>query len=190
MRQFTHVCYFDPETTAKIRAIQKNLFDLTGSRTSFEVWRPHLTVGAEIYIEDDKLQQYYLDLQKIADQFGKMKVQLGGYSFRDNWTGLKPPGFNHFAVFLDVAKNEELELLAAKIKPIVSPFPKYFDIGNPYKPRVTLAFRDLSEVGLLKAKNFLADKPLAREGLFDGFSIAEGSYQSKYSEVKRFKFHS
>ena len=57
------VAYLDQSLTKKVRAVQEELFTLTGSRACIDLWEPHITVGSGVMIPDEKESDFLKSLE-------------------------------------------------------------------------------------------------------------------------------
>src|SRR3989344_8688832 len=108
---FSIVIYFDKKLNHKVRNIQKELFNLTGSRACLDLWKPHFTIGAGVRLEDKRLNFLYKDIEKNLKGIKSFKVKIKDYCFMDNWIGGKLKGFTKYVVYLNIIKNKELQKL-------------------------------------------------------------------------------
>ena len=128
------VIYLDDELTQKIRAIQKKLFDLTGSKTCLDLWEPHITIGAGVEINNKDTNSFCEDIERAIKDFKPFKVELKNYGFMDDWMGGKLEGFTKYVVYINVIKNKELQNLFEAIKRVTDKRDLFYCPISLYKP--------------------------------------------------------
>jgi 2'-5' RNA ligase len=187
MYNFSIISYLDPVLTKKVRKIQKDIFDITGSKACLEMWEPHITVGPGINIKDKGLADFCKSIERIALLHSLFKVQIKNYGFMDNWAGGNLPGHTKYVIYLDVIINEELLRLADDIKELTEKNPGVYYKPWPYAPHLTLAYKDLTKEGFMKIKSLLEYKKLNTKTVIDHFALAKQDTNGQWKTFKKFK---
>jgi 2'-5' RNA ligase len=185
VNRYPLISYLDTDLTAKVRALQHKLRDLTGSQASLRDWDPHLTVGSEIWLDDQDLDAYAEELAHAANDIKPFKVQIYDFGFIDNWSGGKLPGNTPYGVYLHVEVTAELRQLIEALAPVTAKHRVYYQLPRPYLLHVTLAFRDLNKEGYQLAKETLAGQTFSEDTLVDSFSIAKMNPSGRNVEARR-----
>jgi len=185
---FSIIIYLDKKLNQKVRDIQRELFNLTGSRACLDLWKPHLTIGAGVRVDDKKLGSLYKDIKENLKGIKPFKVKIKDYGFMNNWMSGKLKGFTKYVAYLDVIKNKELQKLFNILKKNVTDKREifYWPISK-YDPHITAAFKDLEHKGFLKAKKFLNNKKFEDELTIDHIALVKENPDESWTEYKRFK---
>jgi 2'-5' RNA ligase len=185
MNRYPLITYLDSKLTAKVRVLQQQLLTLTGSEASLRDWDPHISVGSEVWLRDEQVGEYANQLQSATSMVAPFNVPVAGFGFIDNWSGGKLPGNTPYGVYLHVQVTPELQALADAVEPVVNRLKLYFKRPQPYRPHITLAFRDLTAEGYQKAVAALHDQSFSETAHIDSFSIAIMNRNGKNNEVQR-----
>jgi 2'-5' RNA ligase len=188
MHRYPLVAYLDPALTAKVRALQTKLRELTGSEASLRDWDPHISIGSEVWMQDNEVGEYVSELEAATAGIKPLNVPVAGFGFIDNWSGGKLPGNTPYGIFLRVEVTPDLQALADAVEPVANKRKLYFKRPHPYHPHVTLAFRDLTAAGYKKAVALLESQSFAETAHIDSYSIAKMNPDGKNSEAIRIKF--
>lgn len=189
MYNFAFISHFDVSVTNKIRELQRELSILTASKASLEKNEPHLTVGDEIFVKETDLENLYGNLQKIARDFSPVSIKVEGFDSMDDWKGGSLP-YTPYVVYLKVLEYSNLEKIVSEIKKVTDNYNKKYYQPYPYKPHITLAYKDLTKEGFDKAKEYLLDKNFSELAVIDHFSLAVKGNEGKWVEFKRFDLDS
>jgi 2'-5' RNA ligase len=181
------VSYLDADISARIYELQQKVSDITGSRTCVDYNKPHITVGSEVFVDPDEHADLVTRLEKVARGTSPCSISVSGFGFMDNWSGGALPGHTKFAVYLKVVDCWCLEHLANRIKEEVTVhYPKYYEVSFPYKPRVTLAYKDLTCEGFEKAKEYLTQGVFVADTVMHDIAIAHKNEQGTRVLAQRF----
>lgn len=187
MHRFPTISYLDEQTTKAVRALQKELFTLTGSRACLDLWAPHLTVGDGFAVEDEKLEEFYDDLRKAVSDLKPFKLHLKGFSYLNNWIGARLPEITPNVAYVDIVPNQQLLGMAERLRERLSgKWPKFYQQMWPYTPHVTIAYKDLQDDGLEITKKFLKEKDFDRVTIIDHVALAKEGGDKICNEFKRF----
>lgn len=190
MYDFAIISHFDDSFTEEIRELQKEISALTGSKASLEKNNPHLTVGDEILVKESDLENLYRNLQKITEDFSPTSVKIEGFDYLDNWKGGSLP-YTPYVVYLKVTEYFELEKIVSNIKEEVTDnYEKKYHQPYPYKPHITLAYKDLTKEGFDNAKEYLSSKNFSKSTIIDHFSLATKDNKGRWVEFKKFNLGS
>ena len=185
---FSIIIYLDKKLNQKIRDIQRELFNMTGSRACLNLWKPHFTIGAGIRVEDKKLNSLYKEIKENLNGIKSFKVKIKDYGFMDNWMSGKLKGFTKYVVYLGVIKNKKLQKLFNLLKKNVTNKREiFYEPISKYNPHITLAFKDLNYKEFLKAKRFLKNKKFEDELTINHIALAKENPNGSWTEYKRFK---
>ncbi|KHO54851.1 MAG: hypothetical protein QT10_C0011G0032 [archaeon GW2011_AR19] len=185
---FSIIIYLDKKLNQKVRNIQEELSNLTGSKACLDLWKPHFTIGAGVGVEDKKLNSLYKEIKENLKEIKQFKIKIKDYGFMNNWMSGKLKGFTKYVVYLNIMKNKELQKLFNILKRNITDKREIFygPISN-YNPHITLAFKDLDYKGFLKAKKFLKNKKFEDELTINHIALAKENSNESWSEYKRFK---
>ena len=104
----------------------------------------------------------------------------------DNWSGAKL-GLSPYVVYIKPFDYGTLGEVATFFEETIKPlYPAWYDQPWPYNPHITVAYKDLSEEGYGKAKEFLAGKTFEREIVVDNVCLAVEGDDGAWREFKRF----
>jgi 2'-5' RNA ligase len=186
MYKFSIISYFDEKTTKEIRDIQEALSEITGSFGSLTAWTPHITVGSGIVVEENQLEEFYKKIEIFLGGFNSTELKTKEFSFMDNWSGSKL-GFSPYVVYIKPFSYGTLPGIASFFEEELKPqYLTWYDQPWPYKPHITVAYKDLTEEGYNKAQNYLKDKIFEREITIDNVCLAVGDEKGVWKEFKRF----
>ncbi len=188
MKRYTLVAYLDAGLMAKVRAIQREISRLTGSRASLDDWDPHISVGSEVWLRDDELDEYTAQLADAVAETKPFSVNVRDFGFIDNWSGGKLPGNTPYGVYLGIVVAPELQRMVKKIRPVTAPRNLYYDMPWPYHPHLTVAFRDLTKHGYEITKEKYHKSRFNELTTVDSISIARMKASGRNVEARRIGF--
>ena len=187
-KKYSIVCYLGGELHDKVRAMQRELFALTGSRECLDSWEPHFTLGDGIWVDEEGFENAKKAFEEISAGQKKFEVEMKGFGGRTDRTVGDGEITTPFVLWIDVLQNSELLELVERIKEsITSKTELWYRMPQPYMPHVTVAFRDLSEDGYLKGSEFLKDKNIQEIITVDHIALVE-HLPEKDIETVRFQF--
>lgn len=187
MYKFAIISYFDEETTKEVRKVQEALSEITGSKGSLVAWAPHITVGSGIVVEEKQLENLYTQIESFVKNFSVTKIETRDYSFMDNWSGSKL-GLSPYVVYIKPVDYGTLETVASFFEKEIKPnYSAWYDQPWPFRPHITVAYKDLSEEGYKKAQEFLQGKTFERNITIDNVCLAVEGEGGLWEEFKRFK---
>ncbi|MEO1254568.1 MAG: 2'-5' RNA ligase family protein [Bacteroidota bacterium] len=131
---------------------------------------PHITLHMPFKWKKNKLDLLKSVIKKINDQVNPFIINLNGFAF-----------FEPRVVYVDVVKNAELLTLQ---KSVVDICKKNLKLNNanykdrPFKPHVTIGFRDLRKPDFLLAKEYFQLREFEAQ-----FQVTE-AYLMKYDGSK------
>lgn len=189
MSIFPIIIYLNKELEKQVRILQKEISDLTGSTASLDLWKPHITVGSAVQVEDSGLEDFYDDLKEIAHDSELFSIQLDSFDFMEDWSGAKEGIDSPYVVYLKIAHSQQLEDLALLIKECITLERRCtYSMPWPYKPHLMLAFKDLDEDGFKKAKNLLQDRSFKANIQVDHIAIAQQLEGGKCVLFRKWEF--
>ncbi|MCA9324743.1 2'-5' RNA ligase family protein [Candidatus Saccharibacteria bacterium] len=172
--QLSIVSYLDPQATATIRKLQRELSELTGSVASLQSWEPHITVGDGIEIAASVSNEVITQLEVITHHLTPFDVRLQGFSNKQNRYGGKGELTTPYALLMDVVVSQDLKDMVTKIQnEVTNKWEKWYLKPQPYAPHVTLAFRDLGKEGFEKGLAFLSQYELTLETTINHIALVE-----------------
>lgn len=171
--KYSIVSYLDKVATQKILQLQKELSHVTGSIASLTHWEPHITVGDGVDLSSDDLRIFRSQLEEDLIKIKPFKVILDGFIFNDNRTMGVDEKSTPYLIAVDVQQNDSLAELVKTIELMTSNMTRWYNQPIPYKPHVTLAFRDLTEEGYKLGINYIHNKKIHLDSLVDHVSLVE-----------------
>ncbi len=188
MYKFSIVIYLNPVLAKKVRKQQKNVSNATGSRACLKLWKPHFTIGSAVKVSEKNLKKLSADIKEAISHFKAFKISIKNYDFMDDWTGGKLPGHTPYIIYLKVILNKKLSRLAKIVKEKVTDKRiVWYKQPWPYKPHVTLAYKDLSKKGFIKGKEIFKHKKFSEETVVNHISLVKENKAGKWVEYKRYK---
>ncbi len=185
--RFSVVCYLDSDSTNTIRSIQKKLGELTGARASLDLWRPHITVGDGIEIDDRELvavRSAFENSIKNTNSFYISMYDILKIDFREGGVGGTT---TPYGPYLDVVRNDDLLGLVEKTSEVSRQLNKWYFMPSPYHPHCALAFKDLNEEGFIKGARYLDDQTFNIKAKIDHIALVE-MLPNETREFCRFNF--
>ena len=173
MNRYPLIAYLDSDITAKIRGLQEQLRDLTGSRASLRDWDPHISIGSEALLMPHEVGEYVESLKSATKSIRSPSVSISGFGFMDNWSGANLPGNTPYGVYLKVKVTPELQALANAVESVSRCHRLYYKRPDPYLPHITLAFRDLGQAGFQKALRSYKSKSFEESTRLTSYSLAQ-----------------
>lgn len=167
------MCYLDDESTSVVRYIQEALSDLTGARASLDLWKPHVTVGDGVVIDNNELGAFQRKLEYLARSTKPFRLDLHDILKIDLRKGGEGETTTPYGLYLDVKKNKELIKLVSKVSDISDNLKKWYLMPSPYHPHCALAFKDLPEEGYRLGGDYLDRRRLTIQAKINSISIVE-----------------
>ncbi|NTW75280.1 MAG: 2'-5' RNA ligase family protein [Candidatus Moranbacteria bacterium] len=189
MRDFSVVSYFDSGFTARVRALQERIAVETGARASLDIWAPHITIGSGISVPDEDVSHAKERLDRAVEDIAPFPIVVSGFGFMDDWSGGKQPGITPYVVYLRVVVPDSLRRLVESVRNgLTDHFDRWYEQPSPYKPHVTIAYRDLSWDGFLRAKDLLSREIFIAEPIIDHVSLVDEIPDAFRTEYYRTSF--
>jgi 2'-5' RNA ligase len=120
------VSYLDPTSSAQVRAIQRELSRVTGSKASLESWEPHITIGDGIDIADQDLPAVQAAFQEMASRMAPFSLELGDIATITNRKGGIDEVTTPYVIYINVNMNHVLLDLVAKTAKITAETAKWY----------------------------------------------------------------
>lgn len=182
------VTYFDRDFESEVRGLQKELFEITAARASLDEWRPHVTVGKALWIEDDELRKLIQELNDFAQIQPVFDMEFNGFGYMDDWAGAKAFNCETYVVYVKVVVSDDLKNYVEKLGRILNKYEHRYVIHKD-NFHMTLAFKDLNKEGFEKAKNYLRDKTFKRKVKLNSLSVVLDTERGDaIKEVANLKF--
>jgi 2'-5' RNA ligase len=142
--------------------LKEEMRDKWGSKASLNS-PAHITLHMPFELKENRERAVIEGLRELADGYKAFDVELDGY-------GAFPPKVIH----LHVATNDALKRLQADVHSMMK---RGFNVFNathregPFKPHITLAFRDLKKAVFEEAWSQLKEKEFSARWLADGITL-------------------
>lgn len=185
--RFFVVCYLDLDSTNTVRTIQEKIGELTGARASLDLWKPHITVGDGIEVDDSEFAAVRSAFENIAENVKPFSVSMYDILKIDFRKGGKGETTTPYGLYLDVKRNDDLLGLVGKISRISEQLSKWYFMPSPYHPHCALAFKDLDEAGFIKGAGYLDEQVLNIKARIDHVALVE-MLPNETREFARFNF--
>ncbi len=187
MYTFSIVSYFPKEIAKEIVEIQKELTDITDSKGAWEVWEPHITVGSGVEVTGEQLEKLYEEIEAFLENVPVFHIETQTFSFMSDWTQGAKLGLSPFVVYIKPYNLGGLgEITTFFEENIASSYAVWYQQPLPYSPHITVAYKDLTEDGYEKAKEYLSGKTFEREIKIDNVCLAIQNEKGEWREYKRF----
>lgn len=188
MKKYSIVVFLENESVAKIRDLQEQLYELTGSRECLDAWEPHFTVGDGISVTEEELAIVENTLKDLTKKQLSFDVSLEGFGGLTNRTGGEGEVTTPYVLWVKVIPNDKLNHLVTDIQNLVtSKFNLWYEMPKPYTPHVTVAFRDLTKEGHDKGENYLSNLSVKETVKATHIALVE-KLPNTDQEYKRFYF--
>lgn len=186
-KQITFVTYLDVDLNKRVQGIQQELFLKTGSRACIDIWEPHVTVGSEIFIDHDDISALGEKLESAVARTLPFTVPVQGFGFVNDSALANLEGFTKFGIDIGVSIVPKLQQLAETIEgSVTESYELYCPLTQPYRPHLTIAYKDLTEEGFRSGKHMLERESFRAEMTFDHVAMAIRGDDGHYREWKRF----
>lgn len=181
------VCYLDPKSTSEVRSIQQELAELTGARASLDLWKPHVTVGDGIEVDDNELLALETAFSGIAKNTVPFNIYFHSILKIDSRKGGVGEATTPYGLYLEVQKNEALMSLVGDIAKAIERTAKWYFMPSPYSPHCALAFKDLNKEGFEIGARYLDDMWPTLKATIDHVALVE-MLPNETKEYIRFEF--
>lgn len=187
-KNYSVVCYLEGLPHDKVRAIQKKLFELTGSRKCLDAWTPHITIGSGIIVPRERQQETDEAFQKLLDQQSVFNVILSGFGGTTEWKGARKGITTPYVLWVNPVMNEQLlRLFNTVADGITSKYETFYPRIVEYIPHITVAYGDLTKEGYEKGEEYLRTADFKDEISISHIALVE-NFPDKDVEYKRFYF--
>jgi len=189
MKNYSIVCYLEGEAHDKVRAIQEELFTLTGSRKCLDAWQPHITIGSGIIVSPENQQVVDNDFDSLARDTDSFDIELNGFGGTTEWKGAREGITTPYVLWINPVMNEKLlELFNRVANDITSHYETFYPRIVEYVPHVTVAYGDLTKEGYEKGEKYLNSINFNDTISISHIALVENS-PDKDIEYKRFYFN-
>jgi 2'-5' RNA ligase len=171
--QLSIVSYLDPEASAKIRKLQREVSEVTGSQASLSSWQPHITLGDGVEVTNLELDEFKDEIQEAAQSTTPFSINITGFRSLSS----RPIGVGEvstpYAIFINAVASQELLELVSRIENATIGRSIWYQMPQPFLPHVTLAFRDLTEAGYNNGLEYLSDKNIVLSSVIDHVALVQ-----------------
>jgi len=154
------VCYLDLVSTDAIRTIQQELASLTGAKASLELWRPHITVGDGVEVDEQELNDFVHQLEELSNARHSFQLQLRDILKLQTRVGGEGEETTPYGLYLEVKQTDDLISLVEGVAKASHNLYKWYQMPQPYHPHCSLAFKDLSKEGFKKGSVLLDERDI------------------------------
>lgn len=186
-KRYAIVCYLENEHFDKVRKIQNDIFNLTGSRKCLDSWMPHLTVGSGILVDENEQEKIDDLFQKLIDNQDIFEANLSDFGGTENFK--LDEKLTPYVLWINVVINEKLQKLFNDIEAMTSNYEAYWGRIVKYNPHVTVAYGDLDFDGYQKGLEYLSKLKFSDTVKISHIALVE-NFPDKDIEYKRFYFKS
>lgn len=188
IKNFSIVSFVDGKLKEKIISLQKQLYDITGSRKCLDAWLPHLTIGDGISLTSNKLEEMEKSISMFLKEQETFSISIKGFGSKTDRKGGLGEITTPYVLWINVDINHSLIKLVEKIKnDISSKCDLWYEMPKPYTPHITIAHRDLTKEWFEKGLKYLKNLDLNEEMKISHISLVE-KLPDLDSEYKRFVF--
>lgn len=182
------ITYFDRDFENEVRKLQNELFEISGARASLDEWRPHVTVGKALWIEDDELKKFIQQLNDFIQTQPVFEMEFDGFGYMDDWAGAEAFNCDPYVVYVDVVVGDDLRKYVEKLAKILDRY-KHKYVIHKDNFHMTLAFKDLNQESFKKVKEYLRDKTFKKKVKVNSLSVVLDTEKGDaIEEVANFKF--
>jgi 2'-5' RNA ligase len=178
------ISYLDSDSTTQIVNLQQKLSVVTGSMSSLETWQPHITIGDGIEISHEQLAVCETKLMHVAKQNHTFNVTLRGFDGFTNWTPGAGQVGTPYVIFARIEPTKALLKLVAELERVLKDEKRWYTMPAPYKPHITLAYRDLDQAGYTRGIDLLQRESLDHTAIIDHIALVVTQDESN-SELRR-----
>ncbi len=187
MKRYSIVCYLENETKQKVRDLQQKLFEITGSRACLDDWMPHITLGDGPEVSELELEKLEQEIKKLADVQNSFSILSAEFSGRTDRKGGNGENTTPYILWINIVVKDMFTKLIVDIESITNHYNVWYQKPFPYIPHITLAFRDLSEAGHKKGRQYLESVQFNEKIIVSHIALVERLEDSDV-EYKRFYF--
>lgn len=186
MKKYSIVCYLEGDVLRRVRTIQEELRELTGSRKCIDSWMPHITVGSGIVVPEGEQDKVDALFEGVAQKAQSFDIELKGFGGTETWGGARLGITTPYVLWIEPIKTGELQNLFEMIKKeITDSYDTFYPRMIEYVPHVTVAYGDLTQEGYVRGKEYLAEKGFEDVVKIDHIALVE-NFDDKDVEYRRF----
>lgn len=186
MKNYSIVCYLEGEAHNKVRAIQNELFKLTGSRKCLDAWQPHITLGSGIVVSPEKQAEVDEAFDLLAQNIDSFYLTLHGFGGTTEWKGAREGITTPYVLWINPVMNDDLFATFNRIaEDISSHYETFYPRIMEYVPHVTVAYGDLTKEGYEKGEEYLGSLNFDDTISISHVALVE-NFPDKDIEYKRF----
>lgn len=185
-KRYAIVCYLENEHFDKVRKIQNDIFNLTGSKKCLDSWTPHLTIGSGVLVNEDEQENFEKLFQELADKQDTFETELSDFGGTENFK--LDEKLTPYVLWINVVVNEKLQKLFNDVaEKITSKYETYWPRIINYNPHVTVAYGDLNFDGYKKGLEYLSELKFSDTIKISHIALVE-NFPDKDIEYKKFYF--
>ena len=189
-KNYSIVTYLVGEDFKKVRAIQKDISTITGSKKCLVDWLPHITVGDGISVSGSTLPEIEDKLKGFCNRQKAITATIKGFGGVDTWKGAVKDKITPYVIWLDVEVSSDLLTLFTNLKDeITSKQETWLPRTISYVPHVTIAFSDLNEEGYRKGLEYLSSKSFETEFSISHIALVECYGEGNMDSVEYKKYY-
>ena len=156
MKKYSIVVFLEGAQKDKVKALQEELFKITGSRECLDAWKPHFTVGDGVITTPNNLSMLEEKVEEFVTTSQPFTVTLRGFGGKTDRKGGAGEITTPYVLWIEVLPSEELNALVNRCqRQVTSAFDTWYQMPRPFVPHVTVAFRDLTANGYEAGKEYL-----------------------------------
>ena len=190
MINFSIVSYLEGEEFKKVRAIQKKLSEITGSKKSLEDWLPHITIGDGIAVSQVRLGEVESALENLAAAQKVVHAQIRGFAGIEDWKGSIPGKITPYVIWLNISVSPELKNLFSDLRDkLTANHETWLPRTINYIPHITLACADLSEEGYRAGMEYVSSLQFEETLTISHAALVECYGEGNMDSVEYHKFY-
>lgn len=189
-KNYSLVSYLSGEEYKKVRGLQKQLSEITGSQKSLIDWLPHITLSDSIVVWNDDLPELETALQDFSHSQKALSLQVKGFGGTENWKGAVENKITSYVLWLEVKADDDIPGLFHRMREVVtSQYDTWLPQVKSYTPHITLAFADLSEEGYRRGMAHLANEKFETTCNISHVALVECYGEGNMTSVEHKRFY-
>lgn len=190
MKKFSIVSYLSGEEYKKVRQLQKEISQITGSKKCLEDWLPHITIGEGVVVSDNEVEKLERELSTVSNGQSLLHVSAKGFGGLENWKDVISDKITPYVIWIGVEMNQKLLNLFNDLKSkITSHYDVWLPIKSDHIPHITLAFADLTREGYEKGIDYLSGKEFKLSFDISHLALVECYGEGDMTSVEYKKFY-
>lgn len=190
IKNFSVISNLSGEAYKKVRNLQKEISQITGSTICLLDWQPHITVGDGIMVNETNLSETEAKFKSFAESHKVMKAKISGFAGIDDWKGSVEGKISPYVIWLEVEVNEDLINLHSSLKEtIIDNYETWLPKTLNYRPHVTIAFADLTKDGYEKGLEYIKQKLFETEFEINNITLSDCYGEGNMTSLEYKKFY-